>query len=88
MRTPKLSPAQVKVLRALAEPGVVGMLVTGIDAHWFLTSLMLNVRFATMDRLINSNFVSPRDVDIGKYSVSVEITPAGREYLADLEGKE
>lgn len=87
MRKPKLSPAQVKVLRTLAEPGGKAHFVTGIDSYWFLSNHYNRVRFLTMEALISIGLVDLRKDISGEYH-SATITPAGLAYLAELEGTE
>lgn len=83
----KLSPAQVKVLRALAEPGGKAHFLSGLDAYWFLNNREGQVRFLSMEHLIMEGFINLEKDRWGRYK-SATITPAGRSYLAEMEGKE
>jgi hypothetical protein len=74
MKKFRLSAAQVRVLRALAEPGVKFEWVEGIG---FCFVSVVNYR--TLNALIRSGLIDTRKQNI--------FTPAGREYLAALEGE-
>lgn len=81
----KLSQTQIRVLKALAEPGEKGMYMGYLGsfnptAYWclMLGSGMGHIRCATMDKLNSLTFVA-----VGGSKAT--ITPLGREYLANLE---
>lgn len=81
MSKTKLSPVQVKALRALAEEGNYAHYMPyqgrfNPSAYWFLHSDMSNVRCSTMDKLYQMGFVSGN---------TATITPAGRDYLRGLD---
>jgi len=71
----KISPVQLKVLRALAEPGA--RLEWFSKIGWCFVSL-INPRTLTI--LSNNGLINPRK------SKKI-LTAAGRAYLASLEGK-
>lgn len=83
----KLSKTQVKVLRALGEPGAVAHYMRYMGrlnpiSYWSLPKG--RIRLSTMRWLIQYKLVKPTYDNLG-YLDSATITPAGREYLSKLE---
>ena len=85
----KLSPAQVRVLKALAEPGIasVAHYMSGIDPYWFLSNRNGRIRCATMRWLIQFKLIKPTYDAVGYFDYAI-ITPAGRAYLEQLDKEE
>lgn len=79
----KLSPAQIKVLKALAEPNNKVHFMTGLDAYWFLSSTHGRIRFTTMERLIMADLINVKKDSLGRYDQAT-ITDKGRAYLAEM----
>ena len=76
----KLSPTQIRVLKALAEPGNLAHFTSGLNAYWWLSSTFTGIRAATIDRLSVEGVISIKTDSLG-YPDTATITPAGREYL-------
>ncbi len=81
MKKIKLSPAQVKVLRALAELGAVARW----SPNYFIIHPANHIRTLTMRRLIALDFVGFTHKN-GHWETAY-ILPAGRDYLRTLEGE-
>lgn len=82
----KLSPTQIRVLRALAEPGVVAEFVKlRRNKGYFIIRPANHIRILTMRRLIALDLVG-YTYNNGYWGLAY-ILPAGREYLEGLEEK-
>jgi hypothetical protein len=85
----KLSPTQIKTLRALAEPGaraIYRSYMGSFCSNPYWGGVGFRVRAGTMNRLISLDLVKSTLDRMGYYDKAT-ITPAGREYLESL-GKE
>jgi hypothetical protein len=79
----KLSPAQIRVLKALAEPErSIAHFLSGFDAYWFFSSHEFRPRFDTMEKLISLGLLDIEKDDYGRYKTA-RINQAGREYLKE-----
>lgn len=76
----KLSPTQVKVLRATENNIVCSVLYDS----WYLSTDFSNIRCATIDKLFSRGFIEIRKDSID-YPTRATIILAGREYLRKLE---
>ena len=77
----KLSPTQVKVLRALAEPRA-HLFPMAACTDWILTNHPNRVQLPTTTKLLKLKLIFWTYVD---YDGCYKITPAGRDYLAALD---
>jgi hypothetical protein len=84
---PKLSPAQIRVLRELGKEGAMAHYMRYMGSfqpypYWFVGDL--HIRIETMNRLISLELVLEKKDSIG-YPDKGVITAAGRDYLAALD---
>ena len=80
----KLSPAQLKVLKALAEPGARAFAMA-MSSNWCLTNRPWRAQLPTILKLSKMGLTDSIYDDFQFIRDTTTITPAGREYLRGLE---
>lgn len=79
----KLSHAQVKLLRDLAQPDNRACFTQGIDA-WWLSSTYRGINTRTLEVLEKYQFINI-EIDYNGYPIKAYISPKGWNYLKSLE---